>query len=218
MTGDTESVARSLRRIATASGHDQVTIGAREIDDADIATLHAAERAGIASAEHVRAREFASGRALLRELIGRDVAVPVGHDRRPVLPRGVVGSLAHDRDLAVGAIAPRDRYIAIGVDVEPVRVVDDDVAEIIRRPDEGAIDPLLAFCLKEAAYKAWSNSGGGFLEHHDVAVRLDGAEFDAVVLRSGFSLRGGWAYVAGRWLALVVIPAATSPGTARGHG
>lgn len=146
----------------------------------------------------------------MRCLIGRDVELPIGHDRRPVLPDGLVGSLAHDHQIAIAVLAPRDRFTALGIDLEPSRPIDDEMAEIILRPEESAIDPLLAFCLKEAAYKAWSNAGGGFLEHHDVSIVLDGSRFVAVVLPSRLTLQGGWAHVAGRWIAHVAIPVATS--------
>ena len=203
-------VARVLHEVATDIGRGHVTSGARVIDDVDIASLRATERVGIGSAGLSRRREFASGRALMRCLIGRDVELPIGHDRRPVLPDGLVGSLAHDHQIAIAVLAPRDRFTALGIDLEPSRPIDDEMAEIILRPEESAIDPLLAFCLKEAAYKAWSNAGGGFLEHHDVSIALDGSRFVAVVLPSRLTLQGGWAHVAGRWIAHVAIPVATS--------
>ena len=181
------------------------------IDDVDIASLRAAERVGIGSAGTSRVRgEFASGRALMRCLIGRDVELPIGHDRRPVLPDGFVGSLAHDHQIAIAAVAASDEFTALGIDLEPSRLIDDEMAEIILRPEESAIDPVLAFCLKEAAYKAWSNAGGGFLEHHDVSIALDGSRFIAVVLPCRLTLQGGWAHVAGRWIAHVAIPVSTS--------
>jgi 4'-phosphopantetheinyl transferase EntD len=65
------------------------------------------------------------------------------------------------------------------------------MVSLIARPDELEIDPLVLFCAKEAAYKAWSQSGGGFLEHADVRVRLDGATFTAEVLEHGVVIDGG---------------------------
>src|SRR5262249_5940088 len=69
-----------------------VTMGARTIEDR---SMYDVERAHVRRATGRRVREFASGRALLRELIARDVPIPVGPDRAPVLPADVCGSLAH---------------------------------------------------------------------------------------------------------------------------
>ena len=111
---------RPLAALAPAG----VRTGSRLITPDDAATLHAVEAAAVERAVDVRRREFATGRALLRSLLGTDVAIPVGPSRAPVLPAGVVGSLAHDRVLAVAAVTTEPAIAALGIDVEaddPVR-------------------------------------------------------------------------------------------------
>jgi 4'-phosphopantetheinyl transferase EntD len=163
------------------------------------------EREHVAAAAPRRRREFASGRALLRELIGRDVPIPAGSDRAPVLPPDVCGSLAHDKWLAVAAVASRHDVQSIGIDIEPVDPLDDETARAILRDDEAGLDAHLAFTLKEAAYKAWSGLGGGMLEHHDLRVSTVDPRFRAEVVAAETAFEGAFARAAGRWLALVVV-------------
>lgn len=188
-----------------------VATGARAIDAVDLANLLPAEQAAIANAVAIRRREFATGRALLRDLIGVPIEIPVGPTRAPILPADVVASLAHDRSVAIAAVSRHPLVAAIGIDIEPATSLDDSMARIILRDDEGGLDPHLAFTLKEAAYKAWSNAGGRLLEHHEVRLTLDGARFTAEVLGESTSLDGGFRQVAGWYVALVVNPRAASP-------
>lgn len=183
-----------------------VLTGSRRIDPADLAQLLGGEAAAVQRAVPSRQAEFATGRVLLRELLGVDVAIPVGGDRAPVLPDGVVGSLAHDHDVAVAAVSRDTALVAIGVDVEPMRPLERGVAALILRPDEHGLDAHLAFVLKEAAYKAWSRSGGRFLDHQDVRLEVgDDGTFTADVVDDGVRLSGRYAAAGDRWVALVVV-------------
>ena len=183
-----------------------VATGARAVNADDVAGLWPAERAAISRAVPVRQAEFATGRALLRRLIARDVEILVGPDRRPQLPPGVTGTLAHDRLVAVAATATRPTCRALGVDIEPASDTFAEIADSIRRPEERQLDPRLVFVVKEAAYKAWSSSGGGFLDHHDVVVETDTSSrtFVATVVPSGVSFAGDYASIDDRVLAFVV--------------
>lgn len=185
-----------------------VRTGVRAISAGDLASLHEIEAELVAHAVELRRREFATGRALLRELIGFDRAIPIRPDRAPALPAGVVGSLAHDRGLAVAAVADASAFRALGVDVEPADVLTGDLDRVILRPDERSIDAHLAFVLKEAAYKAWSSLGGPMLDHHDVRVSIDGERFHAEVVGRATTLTGRFRTVGDRHLALVVVPRA----------
>ena len=131
----------------------------------------------------------------------------VGPTRAPALPPGVVGSLAHDRLVAVAAICHDVEVTALGIDVEPTEPLSMDVARLIVRDDEAAIDAHLAFTLKEAAYKAWSNSGGRMLGHHDVRLEIDADRFWATVLPDRRRIEGTFTTACGRHLALVVLRA-----------
>lgn len=210
-------VERALRRLAGgASGHAaSITVGARAIDRDDIGSLHPVELEAVARAVPKRQREFATGRALLRELLGTTEAIPVNRDRSPDWPPGVVGSLAHDRSVAVAAVATDARIRALGIDVEPDDPLTPEMSAAILRHDERELDAHLAFALKEAAYKAWSTLGGPILDHHDVRVRLLGDDdhrsagverFSAEVVDTTFGTTFGGMFcrTQGRFLVLVI--------------
>jgi 4'-phosphopantetheinyl transferase EntD len=207
---DEEPAVERLRVALSAMAPAGVSVGVRRIAAADLAALHPAEAAAIERAVPRRRHEFATGRALLRDLLGEDVTIVPGPDRAPVLPPGVRGSLAHDRTFAVAALTPLASVAALGVDVEPATPLAADVAAIVLRADERGLDAHLAFTLKEAAYKAWSRLGGRILEHHDVALALDGDRFEAHVVADAVTLTGAWRAVGGRFVALVVVPAPAS--------
>ncbi len=202
-SADVVSVAAALAALAPVG----VRTGCRVIGDGDVATLHATEAVTVTRAVPGRRREFATGRALLRELLGADVTIPVRPDRSPGLPPGVVGSLAHDATVAVAAVAAVDVAAGLGIDVEVSGPLDADTASAVLRPDEVGIDAHLAFTIKEAVYKAWSAGGGRILDHHEVRISLveSSDRFVAVEVASGATFVGRWAHTAGRWLALVVV-------------
>ncbi len=182
-----------------------VITGCRPIDARDAALLFPIEIAAVERAVSRRRSEFATGRALLRQLIGRDVAIPVGANRAPQLPAGVVGSLAHDSHLAVAAVSQLPAVTAIGIDVEPAVALAADVASAVLRPDEHGLDAHLVFTLKEAVYKAWSAGGGRMLDHHDVRVTIGGDRFSGEVVQDASRFNGRYGSASGRWLALVVV-------------
>lgn len=188
---------------------DGVRTGWRHIDPGDVARLHPEERRAISRALPSRQAEFATGRVLLRELIGTTDPIGIGPDRAPVLPPGIAASLAHDHEVAVAAVA-RAQHVALGIDVEDTAALEAAVAELILRPDERGLDPHLAFTLKEAAYKAWSRLGGRLLDHQEVRLDVSAASFAAEVIGSGIRLEGRYARAGERWVALVT---ARSTGT-----
>ncbi|MEO5899478.1 MAG: 4-phosphopantetheinyl transferase [Ilumatobacteraceae bacterium] len=193
----------ALRRIAPPA----VIVGVRRIHARDLDGMLPDEAAAVAAAVPKRRREFASGRALLRELIGDDGAIRALASRAPSLPAGVRGSLAHDDTWAVAVITREPLIAALGVDVEPVGLLAEDVAALILRPEESGLDAHLAFTLKEAAYKAWSGLGGRMLDHHDVVVTLDGHRFEARIVTDDVLVGGTWTTACGRWLAIVAVSA-----------
>lgn len=201
----------TLESAIAALAPADVRTGVRLIDADDLGDLRDAEARHVTQAVAKRRNEFATGRRLLRHLLATDAAIPVAPDRKPVFPAGAVGSLAHDAEVAVAAVAHTDSYRALGIDVEPAGSVDRAVADAILRPDEAELDPLLAFTLKEAVYKAWSMSGGPMLEHHDVRLRVerqstaDVIPFRGEVVTAGDVLTGSYCLADDRWLALVTI-------------
>jgi 4'-phosphopantetheinyl transferase EntD len=95
-----------------------------------------------------------------------------------IWPRGIVGSLAHNAQVAVAAVARQRDFLNVGIDVEPAEAVDAEVLAAVATEDEleqiqGApLGGRLLFSVKEAIYKAINPIDGIFLDHHDVHVNL----------------------------------------------
>lgn len=206
-------IDKALRSLAPT----WVRTGARAIDVSDLDGLWPGERAAVADAVIGRQAEFATGRTLLRQLIGDNVEIRVDPDRRPSLPDGVIGSLAHDQEVAVAATTTRSSCHALGVDIEQTTAFAPDEVRLILRPEERHLNAHLVFVLKEAVYKAWSSLGGEMLDHHEVAVEVDGSgrDFTAVVRSTPTRFGGRYVSVGDRYIALVVVdatePARPSP-------
>ena len=170
------SLASALEDIAIPG----VLIDYRTITDGDEFGLFPEEHSQFArSVARVRR---ASGAA---RIVARGLMQRIGVAPQPVLkttagmpqwPDGTVGSLAHDSTVAVAALARRDDYLSLGVDIEPAEGLDPDLLTLIATERErGEIEnsPLqgrLLFVVKEAIYKAVYPLDRTFLEHHDVEV------------------------------------------------
>ncbi|MFD2184569.1 4'-phosphopantetheinyl transferase family protein [Rhodoplanes azumiensis] len=159
-----------------------VAAGCRAIRPGDEAALREAEADSILST--IVAVRRASGaarvvaRALLDQLGHRDVVLVRTASGAPVWPDGIVGSLAHDQEVAVAAVAKRSGVAALGIDVEPAEPLPDDIVDLVvtaAERDGLDRDPLhgrLLFAAKEAVYKAMHPLDGVFLDFHDIVVDL----------------------------------------------
>jgi 4'-phosphopantetheinyl transferase EntD len=143
-----------------------------------------------------RRRASGAARIAAREALAAlggpaDAALPRAPGRFPIWPEGFVGSLAHDEEIAVAAVAHARDVTALGVDVEPAEPLPADVAEIVLLPSERracAADPALSraiFAAKEAVYKAINPLDGSPLEYEDIEVDLGAG---AARLRDGRAL------------------------------
>lgn len=125
-----------------------------------------------------RRADFSSGRRVARlalERQGLDTKIK-RVDRRPVWPDQAVGSITHAAGRAIAIVARATRYRGIGIDLEAVDAVSDDVTERIAAPDErpaceGA--GALVFSAKEAIYKAVNPMVGEYLPFRAVEIRWD---------------------------------------------
>ena len=176
-----------------------------------------------------RRNEFAAGRAAVRMAAMADgsepFAVPMGVDRAPVWPTGIIGSIAHSSDICLAAISRSKRYAAIGIDIEPdVPLPPDIAAEIVHDGDgleleSGAAplakhDDVKVFSAKEAAYKCQFPLTGSVLGFDALSIRLMPqsqsfvARFEESVgsFRAGDTLDGRYALVGGHVLTVASIP------------
>jgi 4'-phosphopantetheinyl transferase EntD len=170
----------SLRSAIDAMALPGIAIGHRLISPGDEHVLMPDEARALSRVVVKRRRAAGAARIVARQLLFRfghaGCSLPNAPSGAPVWPAGVVGSLAHDQDVAVAAVATVDRIAALGIDVEPAEELPPDLIDIVATPKErpGTDSQLyhgrLLFAAKEAVYKAVHPLDGIFLEHHDVQI------------------------------------------------
>jgi 4'-phosphopantetheinyl transferase EntD len=172
----------ALQRDLDALALPGLLIGHRIITAGDENALRAEEASSLPSRVPAARRASGAARIVARELLARlghpDAEVPKGAGGEPVWPAGVVGSLAHDDDIAVAAVALQQEFAGIGVDIEPARDLAPDILELVATPDElrridgDLLKGRLLFAAKEAVYKAAYRSDQAFLDFPDIDVDL----------------------------------------------
>lgn len=184
--------------------HDRLTApilppGVRSVerrgDNDPDTTMLPAEEAALGQVAPGRRGEFAAGRACARRALAALglPATPIGRGPRgePLWPDGVVGSISHCPGLVVAAVARREDFLSIGIDVEPDEELPSGIVDSIALAEEiswlrstprvQALDRLL-FSVKESVYKAWFPVTGEWLGFEEVHVRFD-LEEDAFTAR-----------------------------------
>ena len=164
------------------------------------------EAEAITRAVPKRRREFALGRMALRAAIrraGHDLPavrpIPARPDRQPDLPPGIRASLSHGGDYCIAVAAPAGAPWP-GVDIEPRDRPPPEGLDEMLMPWRGAAAPLLAFCAKEAMFKAQYPLTGRMLDFRDVPLVMGPERFRGCM---GDRLIGGrWGQAAGCWLAI----------------
>ena len=174
----------TLQRDLNALAPPGLLIGHRLISPGDEDALLPEEAASMASAAVARRRASGAARIVTRELLVQlgygGVAIPRAVSGAPVWPAGIVGSMAHDDRVAVGAVGLARDIGVVGIDVELAEPLPPDMLELVATPQELskiADDPLrgrLLFAAKEAVYKAAYPLDKVFLEFRDVEVDLIG--------------------------------------------
>ncbi|HZD89565.1 MAG TPA: 4'-phosphopantetheinyl transferase superfamily protein [Pseudolabrys sp.] len=177
-------IEQSLRGAIRLMSTPDVWVDVRMIAPGDEHALLPDEARSIASSlVKVRRASGAArllGRALLARLGHAACAIPKGADGAPQWPDGVVGSFAHDGDIAVAAVARSGDCGAIGIDIEPAEPLPDDLRDLVVTPRERPVldeDPLrgrVLFAAKEAVYKAVAARDGLLLDYQDIDVDTAG--------------------------------------------
>lgn len=182
----------TLERALAALVPPGVLVGCRRIETGDASHILPDESASILSRTPHGRDASGAGRlivhGLLRQLGFQHVAVPRGRAGEPVWPTGVVGSIAHDTDIAIAIAARAETIRGVGVDIEPALPLPPDLEPVVvnSRDRLGGCDPAIAskvaFAAKEAAYKASFPLDGEVLGFEDIAVDLAAG---AVTLANG---------------------------------
>lgn len=158
----------------------------RAIREGDQALLLLEEAASITSKKNPMRDASGAARHVARGLLNQ-AGLAVGPlmkapNGAPVWPSGVVGSMAHDDDFAVAAVAPATSFSGVGIDVEPGEPLAEDVAAIVRNADdvldsvEERLASRLLFAAKEAVYKAVFPRDQAILGFEDVVIDFKRSE------------------------------------------
>lgn len=175
-----------LQRAIDAIAVPGILVEHRVIAEGDEFALMVGERDAFANSVTKVQRASGAARIIARELMVRlgaqACAIPKSVSGAPVWPNGVAGSLSHDAEIAIAAVALRRRMLSVGVDVEPAAALDPDLLPLVatageRRSLQGAPDiGRLLFAVKEAVYKAVHPLDGIFLDHHDIEVNFESGQ------------------------------------------
>jgi 4'-phosphopantetheinyl transferase EntD len=197
--------------------------------DAPESAMFSAEAAAVAGAVAERRREFGTVRYCARKAL-RQLGAPAGPilpdvDRAPRWPAGVVGSMTHCAGYRAAVVARSGDLCGVGVDAEPHAPLPSAALDLVLRDDERArlsalteAEPgrhwdRIAFCAKEAVYKAWFPLTRRWLDFFDVSATVspDGT-FSARLEVPGPRVAGvGLKGLAGRWtVGRGLVVAATS--------
>lgn len=176
------AVEGAVGRALAALASPELLTGCRRIEAADARYLLPAEDASIATREAGARAATGAGRRLAHDLLRRlgqaDLAVLRGSHGSPIWPNGIVGSIAHDEELAVAVAAPAGALRSVGVDIEPPLPLPDDLRPVVLTALDrlGDLDPGMGgrvlFAVKEAVYKAAFPLDGRVLGFEDIAVDL----------------------------------------------
>lgn len=173
-----------LGRVVRQLSLPNVLVDCRAIAPGDEQGLLPQERESIASSLIAVRRASGAARILGRQLLarlGQDAcAIPKGLSGAPIWPAGIIGSFAHDDEIAVAAVARGGDIGSVGIDVEPAEPLPGDLLELIATPQERSMidaDPCrgrLVFVAKEAVYKAVAAFDGSVPDYHDIRLDLRG--------------------------------------------
>jgi 4'-phosphopantetheinyl transferase EntD len=148
--------------------------------------LFPAEAAALSRAIPARLAEFSTGRACARAAMAAlglpEAAVPMGPDRAPVWPAGVLGSISHGAGICAAMVARSGPFLGLGLDIETDAPLPPDVVGTVLQGDEAAVpeaDQRVVFSVKEAVYKAFYGLSGTVWSFDAVRVELTGAGFIA---------------------------------------
>jgi 4'-phosphopantetheinyl transferase EntD len=179
---DTRELSVRLTELASAA-HPALLTGCRAITPGDEFALTELEAVRLSSSVVSVRRASGSARIVARALLsqlGLTVAeIPRSVSGAPRWPPTFVGSISHDSDVAVVAVAAAAELASVGIDVEPAQPLAPELLDLVATPleqDQLRGDLLAArrlFCIKEAVFKACHPLDGKFLDHHDVEVQLN---------------------------------------------
>jgi len=136
-----------------------------------------------------RLADFSTGRycaiKALEQLGIQDAIIPIGEDREPIWPEGIVGSISHCDSLTGAIVAKSSDHISLGLDIEEIGRVTPDLWDLVFTENEKnylsglseenmLVQSTAFFSIKEAFYKFQHPLTKTFLDFLDVEVVMPG--------------------------------------------
>lgn len=136
-----------------------------------------------------RLADFSTGRYCARKALEQlgthDAVIPIGEDRAPIWPEGIVGSISHCDSLTGAIVAKSSDHISLGLDIEEIGRVTPDLWDLVFTENEinylsglsdedKLVQSTAIFSIKEAFYKFQFPLTKTFLDFLDVEVELPG--------------------------------------------
>ncbi len=156
----------------------------------DSTSPYAVEITAMRKAVAQRRYEFFAGRKAARQALGKlgiePLAIPIGLQRDPVWPKGIVGAITHTHDHAVAIVASANCFRGVGLDLEKNGRISEVLAAEIeasagglnsdtkdRLSSNGICGHTLRYSAKESGFKAYFPLYKHFLAYKDVTCTVD---------------------------------------------
>jgi 4'-phosphopantetheinyl transferase EntD len=146
-----------------------------------------------------RLTDFSNGRycatKALEQIGIENAIIPIGEDREPIWPEGIVGSISHCDSLTGAIVAKSSDHISLGLDIEEIGRVTPDLWELVFTENEKnflfslskedqRVKSTAIFSIKEAFYKFQHPLTKTFIDFLDVEVVLPGLNQVEVILET----------------------------------
>jgi len=175
MSGD-----KKFSKLQMQSGFNEIIcLSSRVADHYD--DISGEEKRAVSGVVDKRRREYTTGRWLARHAlatvgIDRFDLLP-GLNRQPIWPNNIVGSITHTEEYAVVAITTKSYYLGLGIDLECIGRLEQDLIRRVLLPSEQKyykhIDYTLIFSAKESCYKLLYPLVGEFIDFLDIEIQLN---------------------------------------------
>lgn len=134
-----------------------------------------------------RLTDFSAGRycatKALEQIGIENAIIPIGEDREPIWPEGIVGSISHCDSLTGAIVAKSSDHISLGIDIEEIGRVTPDLWDLVFTENEKnylsglsekevLIKSTAIFSAKEAFYKFQYPITQTFLDFLDVELTV----------------------------------------------
>ena len=136
---------------------------------------------------HKRLLDFSTGRycaiKALEQIGIVNAFIPIGKDKEPLWPNGVVGSISHCESLIGAIVAKSTDHVSLGLDIEEIGKVTSELWDLVftekekkylsgLSENELLLKSTVIFSIKEAFYKFQHPLTKTFLDFLDVEVSL----------------------------------------------